>query len=68
MPIDLWTGKRFVHTCSCGSEQRAHAEYDARGIFLCFACDDCRKEKLSHFRKAVLNDPFYDHIEPIDAD
>jgi hypothetical protein len=57
-----------IRTCSCGSEKERWAEYDARGIFLTFVCDDCRDEKLSHFRKDVLTDPNYWHDEPIDED
>lgn len=66
MPKDLWTGRNYIHTCTCGSEQRAYEEKDARGIFLCFACNQCRKEKLSQFRDDVLNDINYWHDEPID--
>jgi hypothetical protein len=47
---------------------RANREaiYDARGIFLTYVCDKCRKEKLSGFRADVLDDPNYWHDEPID--
>lgn len=68
MPTDLWTGKGYVRTCPCGSGERAYTELDARGIFLCFACNKCREEKLSHFRADVLTDPDYWHDEPIEED
>jgi len=52
--------------CSCNSGHSRHAHYDARGIFLCFACDDCATEKLSHYRPDVLTDPHYYADEPIE--
>ena len=39
-------------TCNCGSGEPPWAEKDGYGIFLCYVCDKCRKEKLSHFRDA----------------
>lgn len=52
--------------CSCGSGEVPDAEYDARGIFLTFACPKCREKKLGQFRPEVLTDPNYWHDEPID--
>jgi hypothetical protein len=52
--------------CSCGSGEQPWAEFDARGIFLTYVCEKCKKEKLSHFRPDVLTDPDYWHDEPID--
>jgi hypothetical protein len=52
--------------CHCGSGLERHAEKDARGIFLCYVCEKCRDEKLSHYRPDVLTDPNYWHDEPID--
>ena len=54
--------------CSCGSGLEKSAEYDARGIFLTYVCDDCRSAKLSRYRPDVLSDPDYWHDEPIDDD
>ena len=54
--------------CNCGSGLYKEAEYDARGIFLNYVCDKCRREKLSHYRHDVLNDPNYWADEPIDED
>jgi len=54
--------------CMCGSGKHRWAEYDARGIFLTYVCDDCKKEKLGRFRKDVLTDPNYWHDEPIDEE
>jgi hypothetical protein len=52
--------------CSCGSGNYPRAINDARGIFLCFACDTCERDKLGRFRPDVLTDPVYWHDEPID--
>jgi hypothetical protein len=52
--------------CRCGSGKERRAEFDARGIFLCYVCDSCRKEKLSHYRPDVLTDPNYWTDEPIE--
>ena len=54
--------------CRCGSGEVAVAKYDARGIFLTYACDQCVKEKLREFRPEVLTDPNYYADEPIDED
>lgn len=54
--------------CPCGSNLHKTAEYDARGIFLGYACASCRTKKLSGYRKDVLADPNYWHDEPIDSD
>ena len=51
--------------CSCGSDLEREAAYDARGIFLTYVCDDCRKQKLSRYRQDVLTDPNYEAFEPI---
>jgi hypothetical protein len=54
-----------THICDT---QESWAEYDARGIFLCYVCDICKKERLSEFRPDVLTDPNYWSSEPIDFD
>jgi len=43
-------------------------EYDARGIFLCFICETCEKEKLSRYRPEVLIEPNYWASEPIEEE
>ncbi len=40
--------------CSCGSGKISWWELDAQGIELCRCCDDCREEKLSHYRPEIL--------------
>jgi hypothetical protein len=42
--------------------------YDARYIALCRTCEDCHKEKMSHYRKEVLTNPNYTADEPIEAE
>jgi hypothetical protein len=54
--------------CECGSGEIRQAEYDARGIFLVYACGKCRQRKLSHFRPDVLSDPNYWADEQIEED
>jgi hypothetical protein len=54
--------------CSCGSGEQPWARYDARGIFLCYCCDNCEAEKLSGFRSEVLTNPNYECDEPIEED
>lgn len=53
------------HYCERGDRI---AEYDARGIFLCFACDVCREHKLKKYRADVLQDPAYHADECIEED
>ena len=60
--------RQFLRECSCGSKQIAPAHYDARGIFLTYACEKCEKQKLSGFREDVLTDPNYWHDEPLDEE
>ena len=57
-----------MRECFCGSGLERDAEYDARGIFLTYACDHCRDEKLSRYRADVLADPAYIADEPIDPE
>ena len=52
----------------CGSGLEKDAEYDARGIFLTYACDRCREQKLGSYRSEVLFDPNYWADEAIDED
>ena len=60
--------KQYLAKCPCGSGKEASAEFDARGIFLTYACPDCREEKLSKYRPDVLTDPNYWADEDIDED
>jgi len=57
-----------VRICDCGSGKVSEWQYDARGIELCRACEDCKDEKLSHYRKEVLTNPNYECDEPIEPE
>jgi hypothetical protein len=59
---------RYPRPCSCGSGKFDEAHYDARGIYLCAACEDCEHDKLKRFRPEVLRDPMYEHCEAIDPE
>lgn len=55
-------------TCPCGSGKPRWPQHDARGIFLCYTCDDCHDEKMRRYRREVLRDPQYEADEPIEAE
>lgn len=57
-----------LRQCPCGSGEWPEEHYDARGIFLCYACSKCEKKKLSGYRPDVLTDVDYWHDEPIEED
>jgi hypothetical protein len=44
------------------------AQFDARGIFLTYTCEDCHDRKMAGYRPDVLTDPAYWTDEPIDDD
>jgi hypothetical protein len=54
--------------CACGSGKPRSAQYDARGIFLTFTCEDCHHRRITEFRPDVLTDPDYWTEEPVDDD
>ena len=51
------SGRTKDHICD-PDERRA--EYDARGIFLCYACPKCRKRKIAGYRPEILTNPRYE--------
>jgi hypothetical protein len=53
---------------SCGSGKLWSPQYDARGIFLTYTCEDCHDGKMAGYRPDVLTDPSYWTEEPIDED
>jgi hypothetical protein len=58
-----------VTACNCGSGLESWWEYDAQNIPLCRVCDECRKEKLSHYRPEILTGYTQADVdEPIDED
>ncbi len=60
--------RHSAKSCSCGSGAARSAQYDARGIFLRYTCEDCHDRKMAGYRSDVLTDPAYWTDEPIDAD
>jgi hypothetical protein len=54
--------------CLCGSGEDKEPHYDARGIFLTYACWRCEKEKLAGYRSDVLSDASYWADEAIEGD
>ena len=54
--------------CLCGSGKPRSPQFDARGIFLTYTCDDCHDAKMARFRPDVLTDPFYWTDEPVRVD
>ena len=54
------------YTCPCGSNEPCWEERDGYGIFMCFVCDKCREEKLSHFRDDIFTQ--YETDEQIEED
>lgn len=54
--------------CRCGSGLPRFELFDARNIFLTFACDKCERAKLKRYRPDVLTDPNYAADEAIDPD
>jgi hypothetical protein len=55
-----------LQKCPCGSGEYPEMKYDARGIFLFYACSKCERGKLAGVRPDVLTDPNYYTDEPIE--
>jgi hypothetical protein len=53
------------HACE---RREKMAQYDARGIFLCYTCDKCHETKMSRYRPEVLTNPNYYADEAIEED
>ena len=54
--------------CRCGSGKERYGLSDARGIFCCYMCEDCEKEKRSRYRAEVLVNSNYECDEPIEPE
>lgn len=52
--------------CTCGSGEYPVAEYDGHGIFLFYACGQCRERQLKKYRPDIKER--YECDEPIDED
>ena len=57
-----------LKACSCGSGLARDAIHDARGIFVAYACDGCREERLGRYRPEIFEDPNYAADEPIEPE
>ena len=55
-------------TCNCGSGEYREPIYDAKGIFVAYVCDKCRKQKLKGYRPEIFEDSDYEVDEQIDED
>ena len=51
--------------CACGSGEYPDELYDGRGIFCCYYCPKCEREKVAQYRPEVLAGA-YDADEPIE--
>ena len=58
----------YPQQCPCGSGEFPEAVHDARGIFVSYVCDRCRKEKLSGYKPEIFDNPSYYFGEPIEED
>lgn len=56
-------------TCPCGSGLWREAQYDGRGIFLCYTCPDCHDHKMKGYNPVILG-PYTqaDVDEPIEPE
>lgn len=54
-----------LHACDRGARWALH---DARGIFCCYVCPTCEREKRSRYRVDVMTDPNYEASEAIDEE
>jgi hypothetical protein len=59
--------KRYKNNCPyCDIAMISEVRYDAKGLFLTYACDKCWKQEKKRYRSDILSDPNYWHDEPID--
>jgi len=52
--------------CDCGSGETRYPLYDGYNIFLCYACDICKEQKLGRYRPDIMEKYLCD--EPIEED
>jgi len=46
--------------CSCGSGLPRYDLTDARGIFCCYVCDACERDRMKSYLPEIFTDPSYD--------
>jgi len=44
--------------CNCGSGEYREAVYDRQGIFVTYACPECKTEKLGGYRSEIIDGPY----------
>jgi predicted RNA-binding protein YlxR (DUF448 family) len=49
--MPLYNGK----PCPCGSGLWREAQYDGRGIFLCYTCNKCYQAKMKTYNPVILD-------------
>jgi len=49
--------------CPCKSGKDSHWQFDAKGIALCRTCEDCHREKMSHYRPEILTGYTQDDVD-----
>jgi len=54
--------------CACGSKRERYPLYDARGIFVSYACEICETSKRSGYRPEIFTNPSYEADEPIEPE
>jgi len=52
--------QRGAKLCPCGSGLERRELCDARGIFCCYVCDSCEREKRAGYAPGVLTDRNYE--------
>ena len=55
-----------IRECDCGSGEPRQPFYDGYGIFLFYACDQCKPQKLQGFRSDIME--AYETDEQIEED
>jgi len=61
--------KQYLDVCPrCDSVEGADAHFDARGIFIAYACDSCWQEIRKRYRPEVLEDSDYECDEQIEPE
>jgi len=54
-----------LRECPCGSGEWPNAVHDARGIFVAYVCEQCKKEKLKGYRPEIFTDSNYDTYDDV---
>lgn len=42
-----------LQECPCGSDEWPEAQHDGHGIFLCYTCSKCEREKMARYRRDI---------------